>query len=62
MAKEVEYTIKKNGEVTIETFGTVGTSCTKIVDDALVTLGGQVIDEKKKKDYYDKSPKVYNSH
>ena len=59
MAKEIEYTIKPNGEVSIETFGTVGHECTKIVDKVVATIGGVIIDDEKKKEYYDKSPKVF---
>ena len=61
MAKEIEYTIKPNGEVTIETFNTQGTECTSMIQEALAMVGGTVADEKKKKEYFDKSPKVYNN-
>lgn len=59
MAKEIEYTIMPNGEVSIETFGTVGTECTKHINNAVATIGGAIIDDEKKKEYYDKSPKVF---
>lgn len=56
----VQYTIKSNGHVDIETFNTKGTTCTKMVDHAVQLVGGSIQDEKKKKEYYDKSPKVYS--
>ena len=59
--KEIEYTINPDGTVTVETFNTSGVECTSMINDAVVALNGAIISEDKKKEYYDKSPKVFTN-
>ncbi len=59
MGKEIEIRIKPNGETTIETFGTEGTECTSLINNALQYVGGVIDDEHKKDEYYARSNNVY---
>ena len=60
MAKEIEFRIKPNGELSIETFGMQGAQeCYKIVEKAVVGIGGTLKEDKKKPEYWDDGRKVY---
>lgn len=60
MAKEIEFRIKPNGELSVETFGMKGPEeCSKIIEKAMIGLGGTMVDDKKKPEYYDKGRHVY---
>ena len=54
MSKEVEVVIAENGTITIEVDGVVGSSCTEYTDALLKALGGDVISDTKKPEFYQK--------
>ena len=59
MGKELEIRIKPNGAMSMETFGTQGTECSSIINQALQYVGGVVDDEHKKDEYYARDNNVY---
>ena len=60
MAQEIEFRIKADGTCTVETFGMKGSEeCSKIVEKAVVGIGGTIEKDKKKPEYWDKGRKVY---
>lgn len=61
--KEIEFRIKPDGTCTIETFGMNGSQeCSKIVEKAVVGIGGTMTEDKKKPEYWDDGRKVYIQH
>lgn len=63
MAKEIEFRIKPDGSLSMETFGMTGPEeCSKVIEHAMVGLGGTLVEDKKKPEYYDKGHHVYIKH
>ena len=59
--KELEIKVKPNGEFSIETFGTEGTECSKIVEQVVNYIGGNVSEDTKKDEYWKKPQNVYEN-
>ena len=59
--KELEIKISPKGELSIETFGTEGTECTKIVEQVINYIGGSISDDTKKDEYWKKPQNVYEN-
>ncbi len=56
--KELEYVVNEDGTFSVETIGTQGTECVNSIKKVLQAVNGTVVDEKKKREYFDKSPKA----
>ena len=54
MSKQVEAVIDTDGSVTIEVDGVAGPSCTEYTDAVVNALGGEVISDTKKPEFYQK--------
>ena len=50
--KKVTVTISEDGTVEVEVDGVVGKGCTNYTDAILKALGGEVVSDKKKPEYY----------
>ena len=58
--KEVEFVIKPNGEMSVETFNTKGEECLQIITEAVNYVGGSIGDEHKKDEFFSTPSKVLN--
>lgn len=54
MAQELEFRIRPDGSLSVETFGFSGPkACSKIVEQVRIGIGGEIIDDEKKPEYWD---------
>lgn len=54
MAQELEFRIKPDGSLSIETFGFTGPeACSKAIEQARIGIGGEIVDDEKKPEYWD---------
>lgn len=51
--EKIVFFINKKGDVTMETTGFKGTTCADVTEKILLSLNGQIVDEKKKPEYWD---------
>lgn len=61
MAKELIYKIHKDGRLEVETKGTQGIECQKMIQKVLNYIGAQPDDEHKKPEFWEDGRKVYTT-
>lgn len=51
--ERIEFHIKESGEITYETFGFQGETCAKEAERLMQAIGGTVVEDRKKPEYYE---------